>query len=229
MASPKSWVYSKLSGGPESFDDIGVFFEGLIYIVGVRDVFGGLLLFAAEISFGKNIFSSVDILLKHFGEENVVDFDIMRRESVMQETWWEHHVVSVEPECCAILSVELVVISCVLESASSKDHSGDEQVHIEAGVIKRSIRVGEESRSDWSHSSIDTEDSHPEVVDDSEGSVKGVFAVFSLTHLESLEDSTDKTWSLGVSIVDEILKRLSVFKEECLNSLRHFYISKIKL
>ena len=53
----------------------------------------------------------MDILFKHFGEENVVDFDIMRRESVMQETWWEHHIVSVEPEFGAILSVEHVLVS----------------------------------------------------------------------------------------------------------------------
>ena len=111
MAEPKQHGHSELSGDSESLDDIGVFFEALIYIVGVSDVFGGLLLFAAEISFGKDIFSSVDILLKHFGEENVVDFDIMCRESVMQETWWEHHVVSVEPEFGAILSVEHVLVS----------------------------------------------------------------------------------------------------------------------
>ena len=76
----------------------------------------------------------------------------------MQEVWWEHHVISVIPELYTILCVHLVLLTGFLESASSENHTSDEQVHIEAGVIERSIRVGEESRSDWSHSAIDTED-----------------------------------------------------------------------
>ena len=75
------------------------------------------------ISLSENFSSSDHIFLNHFSEINVVDFDIMCRKSVVEETWWEHHVVSIEPEFDSVLSVENVLISCFFKSASTQNHA----------------------------------------------------------------------------------------------------------
>ena len=112
----------------ESSDSGGVVSESFINVSWVSDIFGSLLLGGELISLKKNFFSSGDVFLEHFTEENVVDLNIMCRESVVEEVGWEHHVVSVEPEVSAILIVESILISLVLESASSDNHCGAPEV-----------------------------------------------------------------------------------------------------
>ena len=80
------------------------------------------------ISLSENFSSSDHIFLNHFSEINVVDFDIMCRKSVMEETWWEHHVVSIEPEFNSVLGVEDILVSCFFKSASTQDHTGSPEV-----------------------------------------------------------------------------------------------------
>ena len=87
------------------------------------------------VSLGKDILSGLDVLLDHLTEENVVDFNVMRRESVVQETRREHHVVSVEPELSSVLLVELVLFTGVGELAPSEDHSCGPEVAEESGVV----------------------------------------------------------------------------------------------
>ena len=137
----------------------------------------------------------------------------------MEETWREHHVVSIEPELGSILSVEHVLVSRLAESASSHDHARGPDVYVKSRVVKRTISSSEEPRSNWSHDSVDSEDAHPHVVDHSESSVEGMLGVFSLAHLEALEDSTNKAWSNGESLIHEVLKASSVSQKPSLKSL----------
>ena len=157
--------------------------------------------------------SGDDVLLHHLAEEDVVDFDVMGRQTVVKERGWEHHVVSVEPELGSILSVEHVLVSGLAESASGEDEHGCGEVDKETGVVKSAVHVSEESGTNGTHSSVDSEDRHPHVVDHSESSVEGVGGVLSLAHLEGLEESTDNSRSLSQSLVYEVLKRAGVFEE----------------
>ena len=149
---------SEVAVSSESLDGVGVLLEWLIDIVRVGHVSGSLLLFTAEISLSKDLLSCNDVLLEHLGEEDVVDLNVMCRNSIVQEVWWEHHVVSIEPELDTVLGVESDIVSSVLESASGEDHSGGPEVAEKTWVVQRSISSAEESGSDWSHVSVDTED-----------------------------------------------------------------------
>ena len=92
----------------------------------------------------------------------------------MEETWWEHHVVSIKPELGSILSVEHVLVSRFVESASSEDHASSPDVDVKARVVQWTVSSSEESRSNWTHDTIDSEDAHQHVVDNSESSMEGV-------------------------------------------------------
>ena len=137
----------------------------------------------------------------------------------MEETWWEHHVVSIKPELGSILSVEHVLVSRFVESASSEDHASSPDVDVKAGVVQWTVSSSEESRSNWTHDTIDSEDAHPHVVDNSESSMEGVLRIFSLTHLKSFEDSSNETWSNSESLINEVLKAACVSQEPSLKSL----------
>ena len=130
----------------------------------------------------------------------------MCRESVVQEWWGEHHVVPVEPELNTILGVEFILVSWFGESKSCEDHNSCEAVDKKSRVIKWSVWSTQKSSTNRSHATIDLEHPHPEVVDNSEGSMKGVSRVFSLAHLEGLEEITNWAWSLSESLVDDVLK-----------------------
>ena len=90
----------------------------------------------SKISFGKELLSNGDISLEHLGEEDVIDFNIMCRESVMEERWWEHHVVSVIPELDAILGIEAILLTRFGESASSENEDGSETIGEKTGVVE---------------------------------------------------------------------------------------------
>ena len=137
----------------------------------------------------------------------------------MEETWWEHHVVSIKPELGSILSVEHVLISRLVESASSENHASSPDIDVKSGVVQWTVSGSKESRSNRTHDTIDSEDAHPHVVDNSESSMESMLGVFSLAHLKSLEDSSNKTWSNSELLVYEILKTSGVSQEESLKSL----------
>ena len=69
----------------ESEDLDSIVFEWLEHVVLVVDVLSSLNLLRESVSLLEEFFSGNDILLEHLSEENVVDFDIMCRESVMEE------------------------------------------------------------------------------------------------------------------------------------------------
>ena len=63
---------------------------------------------------------------------------------------------------------------------------------------------------------------HPDVVENSKGSKEGVSRVFSFSDLEMLENSTNQTWSLSKSLIDQVLEACGVSQEPVLNSSCHF-------
>ncbi len=62
----------------------------------------------------------------------MIDFDIMGRESVVQEGGWEHEVVPGIPELRVILGIEGQVVSRSNEPESSKDATGGHKVDHES-------------------------------------------------------------------------------------------------
>ena len=202
----------------ESLNSTGIVLEGLENVAWVGNILGSVFLKRGKVSISKEFFSSDDVFLHHFAEENVIDLNVMCRNPVVEERWWEHHVVSIEPEFSTILGVEHVLVSGFVESASSEDHASSPDVYIKAGVVQWTVSSSKESRSNWSHSAIDSEDAHPHVVDNSESSMEGVLGIFSLAHLKSLEDSSNKTWSNGELLIYEVLKASGVSQEPSLKS-----------
>ena len=197
--------------GLDSLDSIGITRHWFVDVVSVWSVSCSLLFLCAWISLGQDISSSSDVFLHHLSEEDVVNFDIMCRKSVVQETWWEHHVVSLEPELGTILWVEGLHVSSSTESASGEDHSGTPEVAEQSTIVQWSVsKRSEEPWTDWSHQTIDLEDLHEEPIDHSEWSMESVLTIFSFTHFESLEDSTNKTGSSSKSFINKVLKPLCI-------------------
>ena len=113
-----------------------VLLEGFVDIGRVGGVFRSLFLGGAEVSLGQELSSGADVLSHHLAEEDVVDFDIMRRQSVVEEGWWEHHSVLLEPELSSILHIEGILLSCIVKSASSEHHHCTPAVTEQGRVVK---------------------------------------------------------------------------------------------
>ena len=203
----------------ESLDSGGVVLEWLVDVAGVSNILRSVFFDGAEISLGQKFLSSDDVFLHHFAEENVVDLNVMCRNPVVEETWWEHHVVSIEPEFGTVLSVEHILVSRFVESASSEDHASSPDIDVKSGVVQWTVSGSKESRSNWTHDTIDSEDAHPHVVDNSESSMESMLGIFSLAHLKSLEDSSNKAWSNSKLLIHEVLKASCVSQEPSLKSL----------
>ena len=107
----------------------------------VAYVFGSLLFLGSLITLGQNVFSCKDIFLHHFTEVDIVNLDEMSRHSVMKETWWEHHIISVVPELNTILTIKGHHVSCSVESTSSKDHTCAPSIDPEATIVDWTIAV----------------------------------------------------------------------------------------
>ena len=215
---------SELALVPKPFDHNCVFFEWLKHIAAISNISCPLFLLAPLISFRQNLFSRNNILLKHFTEENVIDFNIMCWKSVVQKTRWEHHVVSIEPKFCSVLGVKHILVSWFGKSSSCQNKHGCCAINEQTRIIKRPTHVSKETRSNRPHGSINTEDLHPHVVDNSKSSVESVSAVFSLSHFNSLKHPSNRPRSWGEAIIYQVLKAACVFEQPRLNFLRHCYL-----
>ena len=188
-----SQACSELSIVSEPLNDLGVRLEWLVDVVGVQDVFSHLFLWCAMVTLFQDLLSRHDVLLQHLSKENVVDFDEMCGHALLQETWWEHHIVAVEPEFDAILRVEGGSFPRVSHSATSENASSCETIDPQTAVVDWTIAIGEETRANRPHDSPHAERVHPHPVDNAEGTVKRMRAVLSLTHLDGFEESADGT------------------------------------
>ena len=76
---------SEISVVSKSLDDWSISLESFIYVSWVSGIFSSLGLWGLKISIGQKFLSSNDIFFHHLAEENVVDLNVMCRESVMEE------------------------------------------------------------------------------------------------------------------------------------------------
>lgn len=95
----------------ESLHLVVVRAERFVDVVRICDVASSLLLIAALLSFGEHFFSCDLVSLDHLDGENVIDFNVMGRDTVVQEVGWEHHIVPLVPELWVVLRVELKGVS----------------------------------------------------------------------------------------------------------------------
>ena len=123
---------SEFSIKSKSENGISILLKWLINIIGIGNIFSSLDLLTMEISLSENFLSGNDIFLNLFDKEYIIDLDKVSRHSVVQKAWWEHHVISFEPELDSILRVKLRDLSSLLKSASGEDEHGRPEVDVQS-------------------------------------------------------------------------------------------------
>ena len=91
-------------------------------IVRVRCVLGSAFFLSACISFSQYLSASDLVLPDHFNGEDVINLDVMGRDTVMEDVGWEHHVVTRVPELWLILLIEGEYVARSDEAESTQDH-----------------------------------------------------------------------------------------------------------
>ena len=123
---------SEFSVESKSENGISILLKWFINIIGIGNIFSSLNLLTMEISLSENFLSGNDIFLNLFDKEYIIDLDKVSRHSVVQKAWWEHHVISFEPELDSILRVKLRDLSSLLKSASGEDEHGRPEVDVQS-------------------------------------------------------------------------------------------------
>jgi len=98
------------------------------------------------VSISEDFSSSNLIFLNHLYSENVVDFNVMSRDSVVEEVRREHHVVTGEPELGSVLMVEVHNISSSDHSVSRNNEGGNKGPHVKSRVVKRGRGISNVTR-----------------------------------------------------------------------------------
>lgn len=110
---------SELTTISKSLNLIGVFgTERFVDVVRVCDVFSALDHVRVEVTLSKDLLASDLVFSHHLNTKDVVDFDVMSREAVVQEVWWENHAVTSVPEFGSILMIEMNDITVASETES---------------------------------------------------------------------------------------------------------------
>ena len=195
--------------------------EWLVDVVGVGDVAGALDFVGAGFALGKDLSASELVLLHHLDAEDVVDFDVMRGEAVVQEVWREHHVVALVPELRVVLRVEEVNVARAEEAEAGEDNHSGPHPNENAGDVDWALGHAEETRGYWAHHGDNLVSEDPVPVDDLEHAAEGVLSVLALSQLVEAEEPSDEAASLGEVVVPDGLESLRVPQQEGLNSLRH--------
>ena len=110
-----------------ALDLVIILSEWLPNIVRVRCVLSGAFFLSACISFSQYLSASDLVLPDHFNGEDVIDLNVMGRDTVMKEVRWEHHVVTRVPEFWLILLIEGEHVARPDEAESAQDHVGAEE------------------------------------------------------------------------------------------------------
>ena len=108
--------------------------QRLEHVVGVGDVSSSSLVVGHFFSLLKDLSSCVVVSLQHLNCEDVVNLNVMSRESVVEEGRGEDHLVSGEPELRVVLIVEGKGVSSSDESESVQDQEREPPVHEDHGV-----------------------------------------------------------------------------------------------
>ena len=96
--------------------------EWLPDIVRVGCVLCGAFFLSACISLSQDLSASDLVLPDHFNGEDVINLDVMGRDTVMEDVGWEHHVVTRVPELWLILLIEGEYVARSDEAESTQDH-----------------------------------------------------------------------------------------------------------
>lgn len=91
-------------------------------IVWIECILRGALFLSASVSLSQDLTTGHVILFEHFNSENVIDLNIMGRDTIVKEVGWEHHVVTSIPELRLILLIEGKYIAMSNETESSEDN-----------------------------------------------------------------------------------------------------------
>ena len=110
--------------------------ESHIDVVGVSDVTRVFLFLRAAFALILDHLLRLDDLAGHLHREDVVDFDVMGGEAVVQERGGEEHRVSLVPKLGLILHIERQNIARVVEAETAKDGIGCDEPHEHAGIVQ---------------------------------------------------------------------------------------------
>ena len=96
--------------------------ERLVHIVGVGGVASETLLRSACFALVDHLLADPDVFFHLLDEEDVIDFDVMRRKAAVEEARWEHHTIARVPELRLILLVKVHNLTAAGEAESAEDH-----------------------------------------------------------------------------------------------------------
>lgn len=201
--------------------------EALEHVVGVEDVTRVALFFRASFSFLLDNSLGLDNLASHLHGEDVVDFDVMRGEAIVEERRGEEHLVALVPKLGLILHVEREDVTRVVKPETSEDRICGDNPHENARVVQRSSLHAKESGSDGSHGSENVVDHDPPVVAGLEPPAQGVATVLALAHRQPGKDLTDGATALRQTLIHQILHRLRIGKQPSLESCGHIHFLSV--
>ena len=144
------------------------------------------------VTLSKDLNASTLVLLHHLDGENVVDFDVVGGDAVVQEVGREHHVVASVPKLRVVLGIEKQNVARADETEPTEHHHAAEQIHKQTREVQRSVLHAHEAREDGTHHAELLVDHYPEIVGYAESSKQCVRAVLARSHFNSTGDSSDK-------------------------------------
>lgn len=176
--------------------------EGLVHVVLVGNVLGALNLVAVGVTLGQNDSAGDLVLLHHLDAEDVVDFDVMRGETVVQEVWWEHHVVTLVPEFWVVLSVEVVQVTAAHEAEAGENNHGSPHPHEHTGNVDWTLGHAEETGRHWSHHGDCLVAENPVPVHHLHHTAERVLSHLALTEGVEASESSDSARALRETLIN---------------------------
>ena len=128
-----------MSGSLFSCDSITIRAHWLVDVVGVHGVARHAFLGRELLPLIDELPAHTNVLLHHLNKEDVVNFDEMGRETVVEEAGREHHAIASVPELRLILLVEVQDISCADETESTEDHIRRNEPGEKARIVEWSV------------------------------------------------------------------------------------------
>ena len=101
--------------------------KAFVDVVLVHGIACVLLIVRALLALIENLLTSRNVLFEHLSSEDVIDFDVMSRESVVHEAGWEHDVKAGVPVHGIVLTLEVQEFFAAGNVESGQDRQGDEE------------------------------------------------------------------------------------------------------
>lgn len=101
------WVgSSEISTGLEAVHGFIISTKGLVDILWIGCISSESLFGGAKFSLGEDLSTGSLISPQHLDGIDVIDLNEMGRQPIVEEAWWENHVISSVPELWLILGIE---------------------------------------------------------------------------------------------------------------------------